>query len=404
MDPASPAAAALLRLTLVDGVGPILGRRLVEQFGSPDAAFDASPADLERVRGIGPAKAATITASMRDAQRALDDELALAQRLGARFIALGEPEFPPLLALAPDAPLVLSVLGTAPGPDDFAVAIVGSRHCTAYGIEQAERFGAWLAQSGLVIASGGARGIDTAAHRAAVRVRGRTVAVLGCGLATCYPPENADLFKQIVDAGGALISELPLRTAPAPDNFPARNRIIAAMSLGVLVIEAPKGSGALITARQAVDDYGREVLAIPGRVDSRASEGSNELIQKGEAAVALQPSDVLDALESAARHQHAGTIGPLSARSPESRDTAGARSAQADLPLTALSHQPANDLQRRMLEALNTPMTVEELCRTLGADAGLVQAEATRLELSRTIVRHGSRLARRTAAGPGAIP
>ncbi|MDX2116455.1 MAG: DNA-processing protein DprA [Planctomycetota bacterium] len=405
----STSTISLLRLTLVEGVGPILGRRLLETFGSAEAALAASPGDLERVEGIGPTRARRIHASMRDSEAALDRELALAQSLNVRVVALGDPSYPPLLTPCADAPLVLYHRGPAPCPHtDFPVAIVGSRHCTAYGVEQAERFATALAQAGLTIVSGGARGVDSAAHRATLRAgptAAPTVAVLGCGLANCYPPENRDLFDEIVAAGGSIVSELPLATAPSAENFPARNRIIAGLSLGILVIEAPRGSGALITARLAIDDYNREVLAIPGRIDSRASEGSNELLRAGEAAMATRPSDVIDQIEAAARHHASGTHadrfrtpGDPEAPAPPTLFGPAAAPHRAPDPAPVPAPPPANlsPTQQALLDALAQPATLEELCRRTALDPALIQSDATILEVRRIIVRRGSTLARRS--------
>lgn len=406
------ASLALLQLSLADGVGPVLGRRIVSTLGSLDAVFGASPADLERVEGIGPTKARRIHASLRDSAAALDREVALAEKLGVRFITLGDARYPPLLAECADAPLVLYVKGADPcppasdqWPPTYSIAIVGSRHCTAYGIEQAERFSAWLSQSGLVVVSGGARGIDSAAHRAAVRMNAPTVAVLGCGLANCYPPENAALFEQIVAAGGSIVSELPLTTSPAPENFPARNRIIVGLSLGVLVIEAPRGSGALITARLALDDYNRELIAVPGRIDSSASDGSNELIKSGQSAMATSPADVIDLLESAARHHFAGTHAPRFAPVGEpllfnGSDGSGSSAAHSSAaPAAADAPVPPRRIlsvtQNALIDALESPATLGELCRRTGLDPSIVQAEVTVLEIGRVIIRSGSSFERR---------
>lgn len=402
-------ALSLLRLTLVEGVGPILGRRLLAAYSAPDHIFSASPADLERIEGIGPAKARRIHSSLLNSAAALDSEVQLAEKLGVRIITLHDPDYPPLLTQAPDAPLVLYVRGTTPCPaESFPVAIVGSRHCTAYGVEQAERFSMALAQQGLVIVSGGARGVDSAAHRAALRVQGTTVVVMGCGLANCYPPENAALFDDIASRGGSIISELPLGTAPSTDTFPARNRIIAAMSLGVIVIEAPKGSGALITARVAIDDYNREVMAVPGRIDSRASEGSNDLIKTGSAAMLTAPSDAIDILESAARHQHEGTHAarfssfepPLpSGRSRESSTRTGNAGDNliAPGPAAQIAHSSLTETQLIIMNALKEPASVNDICRSTGLDAAVIQAETAILEIRRVIVREGSTFRPRTS-------
>lgn len=428
-------ARALLRLTLVEGVGPVLGRRLIAAFSSAESVFAASAGDLERVQGIGAMKARRMWESMRESEAALERETGLIERAGARVIALGDEAYPRLLAECPDGPLVLTVRGADPTPaGSFPVGIVGSRHCTHYGVEQAERFATSLAQAGLVVVSGGARGVDSAAHRAAARLNFPTVVVLGCGLSHCYPPENAELFEQVVASGGTLVSELPMGVGPSAENFPARNRIIVGLSLGVVVIEAPRGSGALITARLAIDDYNREVLAVPGRVDSRASEGSNDLIKKGEAAMATSPADVIDALEIAARHLHAGTHEPRFAGGfaggagldslfdrpgqdggsadgagvprgevgvvPGARGgLAGAASPQDARPSSGMS-VGLSATQQQILGALDVPSSIDELCRATGLPAHTVQAEVMLLEVRRAVVRQGSKLARRSEA-PG---
>jgi len=386
---------ALLRLTLAEGVGPVLGRRLIESLATPDRAFEASRAELQAITGIGEVKAEQIARSLRASEALLEPEVELAERLGVRIIGLGSPGYPPLLAETPDSPLVLYVRGTIPsGREDYALAIVGSRRATAYGIEQAERFSAWLSQAGLVIVSGGAAGIDTASHRGALRVNGRTVAVLGCGLAHCYPPDNAELFERMVDGGGAIVSELPLSTSPGAENFPARNRIIAGLSLGVLVIEAPRRSGALITARQATEEYGREVMAVPGRIDSPASEGSNHLIRSGGAALVASPADVLDALESAARHHFDGTH---AARFAPATEPDSSRPATEP---AGLKRAPLNAIQQAILECLDRPRSLEEICGKSGLEAGEVQAQTLLLEVRRLVVRSGGMLERRSAALP----
>jgi len=354
----------LLRLTLTPGLGPVLARRALERLGSVDAVVGASAAELARVRGIGAVKSDAIARELRRANDRVEHELARAAEAGVRLVTIDDDVYPALLRELDDAPLVLYVRGELPG--DRAVAIVGSRGATAYGIEQGERFAGVLAGAGLAVISGGARGIDTAAHRGAVRSRGRTTAVLGCGLARCYPPDNRELFERIANEGGAVVSELPLETEPAPDNFPARNRIISGMSRGVLVIEAGRRSGALITARVAAEDHGREVWALPGRVDSRASAGSHDLLKRGGALLVTEPGDIIDWLDGVGRGDGVEDEHPSE---PDGE------------------HAP-------ILDALGEAQTPDELGEATGMSPAALRAALTMLELQGRVRREGSRIVR----------
>ena len=384
-----PRTQFVARLHLTRGVGPVLGRRLLEAFRTSDEMERAGTRGLQRIQGVGPSKARALAQAFVEAQGILHDEHERARDEGARLIPMGHADYPALLAPMPAAPLALYVRG-AMGDDNgrerdpYPVAMVGSRRATPYGIEQAERFSAHLSSCGLTIVSGGARGIDAAAHRAALRAGGRTIAVLGCGLSRCYPPEHRSLYEQIEDAGGAVVSELPMRTEPAAEHFPARNRIISGLSLGVLVIEAPASSGALITARMAVENHGREVLALPGRVDSPASAGCNELLRKNEAAIALEPKDVLDALESPAHHAHHGTFTDRFPPVVQQHAPAPSR-ARSPKPIIELT-----DDQRAITEALREPLGLESLSRAVAMPVAQLQAELTVLELKRVIERQGA--------------
>jgi DNA processing protein len=284
-----------LQLALTKGLGPITIGRMIEAFGTAEQAASASVGELQRVDGIGTTKARTIHSAMKAATAWAEAELGHAAQLGFSIICPEDPTYPPLLQLAPDRPAVLYVRGTLEPRDVHSVAVVGSRRCSFYGREQAERFGALLAGAGVTVVSGGARGVDSAAHRGALaHPLGRTIAVLGSGLDVVYPPENKPLFDDIARRG-AVLSEYPLGTPPTPENFPRRNRIVAGMSRAVLVVEADEKSGALITARQAIEDHNRPVLAIPGRVDNKLSAGPHKLIREG-ATLAANLEDVLEAL------------------------------------------------------------------------------------------------------------
>ena len=290
-----------LRLLLADGVGPATLRKLRERFGSDDRIIAATVRELDEIQGIGMESAQAIRRSIDAADP--DSERTAMQAGNAQLILHGDKDYPPLLASIPNAPAALWVRGALLESDRLSIAIVGSRKCTAYGREQAGRFATLLAQAGLTIVSGGALGIDGEAHRGALRANGRTIAVAGCGLKAAYPPEHEELFERIVrnengQGCGALVSEFPMATPPLEKNFPRRNRIISGLSLGVLVVEAATRSGALITARFAADEHHREVMALPGRVDSPASAGCLRAIREGWAALVIDHADVLNQLDA----------------------------------------------------------------------------------------------------------
>lgn len=253
-----------------------------------------SPSEiLRRIEGenfAGKAEALGKVMSTFDPER----ELQTAERLGIRFLFLGDEIYPDILKNIADPPLVLYMRGTLLPEDEAAMAVVGSRHPSFYGITQARRFAKELAEAGLTIVSGLAAGIDQAAHEAALSIRhGRTLAVLGCGVDQCYPKDNKKLFDRIADQG-AVLSEFPIGTPPFAENFPRRNRIISGLALGTLVVEAHERSGTLITAHQALEQ-GREVFAIPGPVDQLTSRGTHRLIREG-AFLTEDPQQILEAI------------------------------------------------------------------------------------------------------------
>lgn len=381
----SSLAEAVLPLALTPGLGPVLIERLLERVGGKhDKAVQAPEALLRSIAGIGPAKAERIAAKLREGRDAAAAEIELAHRQGINILAKGDSEYPSLLASLPDAPWILYVRGRLDGGtlDRFPVGIVGSRQCSSYGLEQSRVFASALARSGLTVVSGGARGIDSAAHRGALVAGGRTIAVLGCGLGHVYPSENADLFDAIAQSG-AVVSELPIDTPPQASQFPARNRIISGLSLGVVVIEAGERSGALITARVAAEDHGREVMAVPGRVDSAASAGTHALLKAGGAALVTEPADVVQILEGAARHVHRGTHATLfAAKEVVEREVVG---------LTPEQECICGSLGEGM-------RTFDELVEVTGLDAARLRRELTMLELGRRVVREGLGFA---AAGSG---
>ncbi|HEX5044674.1 MAG TPA: DNA-processing protein DprA [Candidatus Polarisedimenticolaceae bacterium] len=275
----SEAVLPWIALTLLPGLGPVLQRRLLEQFGDAEAiAFRLSSAALASVHGIGRTTAEALIAAREVVRRAAADELRNCSRLGIDIWTMRDPCWPAALETLNDPPILLYAKGTLPEAT-VRMAVVGSRRATPYGKRVAAGLGAGLAQRGIEVVSGGARGIDTAAHVGAVEAGGRSVAVLGSGLARPYPTENAALFARMAGSG-ALLSEFPLEAGPMPEHFPRRNRLISGLSAAVIVVEATARSGSLLTAAHALDQ-GRDVLAVPGPVSSPQSEGCHRLIQQG---------------------------------------------------------------------------------------------------------------------------
>ena len=348
---------ASLRLFLTPGIGPRLHAALVERFGGPAAAAEATERDLVQVPGVGEPSAASIRAGLRQADP--EKELEAAAKAGARIVFRDDPEYPIALTYLADAPPLLYVKGTLPKEDAQAIAIVGTRRCSLYGQDQAERLAGGLARAGFTVVSGLARGVDAAAHRGALAAGGRTLAVLGCGLGQVYPPENGRLAEAVM-ACGALLSEFPTAMEPLAENFPRRNRIIAALSLGVLVVEAPRQSGSLITARLAAE-LGKEVFAVPNRVDAPGAAGVHALIRDG-AKLVESVADVLDEFADLKIAAPDGTEQPR----------------EAALALKAnLSPEEA-----RLVEVLDgEPADLDALARESGLEAPRASAALTLLEL-----------------------
>ena len=264
-----------LRLTLIPEIGPTRGKKLLEKFGQPGKVLAASLREIASVVGDLPAQAI-------DQQRKgvdLDMQLRLIEKYHVRVITQDDSAYPVNLKNIFDPPLVLFLRGKMIPEDDFSIAIVGTRMATIYGINIARKISSQLGQRGFTIISGGARGIDTAVHQAALGINTHTVAVLGCGVDLVYPPENARLFEQVIQKG-TLISEFPMGIPPIRQNFPRRNRIISGLTLGVVIIEAPMRSGALITASSALEQ-GREVFCVPGQANSFTMKGSHQLLKEG---------------------------------------------------------------------------------------------------------------------------
>lgn len=358
---ASPLVEKYLQLHLCSGVGAIRFANLLRELGDIDTVLGASATRLAGVSQVGPNTAESIARNRSRVDVA--GEIEQADRRGVRILCLADEEYPAILKMTNDPPPCLYLRGTLQKEDAVAMAIVGSRHCSRYGAEQAERFGALLANAGLTIVSGMARGIDQCAHRGALAGGGRTIAVLGCGLSHLYPPESTDMATQIAEHG-AVLSELPMDVAPDSKNFPPRNRIIAGLTLGVLVVEAAKRSGALISARIA-SEYNREVFAVPGRIDTPHAEGCHGLIKSGAAKLVTCLADILEELGPA------GEV--LMPQCPtEASDTQ-----TSSRPVVTLSgHEEA------VLKVLDTePMSPEAICQAVDLTPARVATALTGLQL-----------------------
>ena len=353
--------ADAVRLSLVSGVGPRTRQKLLARFGSPAAVLAAAPSELRATEGVGPKLSERITAAGREIDA--EAEIALCRKHGIAILTEADPQYPRMLREIPDPPGLLFVRGALRPEDGLAIGIVGTRHGTSYGLRQADRLAASLARSGLTIISGLARGIDAAAHRGALAARGRTLGILASGVLAIYPPEHAGLAEQVT-AQGALVSEQPPRSAPLAGTFPQRNRLISGMSLGVIVVEAGDRSGALITARHAMEQ-GRDVFAVPGNVDSRASRGCHRLLRDG--AILVETAD--DVLEH---------LGPLVESVP--REDGRTVHHPAELLL--------NPLEQRVLDAVRGEATlVDEIVVASGLPVPQVLATLSILEMRHLVRR-----------------
>jgi DNA processing protein len=351
-----------LRLCLIPGVGPRTRRALLERFGTFAATLSAPAEQLRQVPGVGPRLCDRIRHA---ADIDVDREIDLCHKHKIDIIPEADPRYPDLLHEIPDPPGVLFRRGDSTPPDRLALAIVGTRHATQYGLRQAERLASGLARAGLTIVSGLARGIDAAAHRGALGAGGRTIAVLGSGVLNVYPPEHASLADAI-RLQGTVLSELPPRQQPMSGTFPQRNRLITGLSLGVLVIEAAQRSGALISATHAAEQ-GREVFAVPGPADSRMSRGCHRLIRDGAKLV----ENVEDVLEE---------LGPLF--EPMRREDGHTIRHPAELQL--------NEQERQVLDAIATqPTDMDQVVLTTGLPVPRVLATISVLEIRHLIRRVG---------------
>jgi DNA processing protein len=352
----------LVCLTMVPGVGPLTGQALLGRFGSATRVLDASVSALRGVEGVGPKLAERIAGARREFDPA--QELELCRKADVHVVAQGGAGYPRPLDDIPDPPNLLYLRGSYEPRDELAVALVGSRKCTPYGMRVAERLAGSLARVGVTVVSGLARGIDAAAHRGALKAGGRTLAVLANGLAQVYPPEHDGLAAEVA-AAGALVSEMPMRQGPLAGLFPQRNRLIAGLCLGVVVVEATPRSGSLSTARHALEQN-REVFAVPGPVDSLSSQGCHRLIRDG-ARLVQTVDDILEEL------------GPL---------VREVRPAPAEPAVRHPAELILSDLERSLLGRLDDrPQPVDALIGLTGLTASQVLATLSVLEVRRLVRR-----------------
>ena len=390
-----------LALALIPGLGPKLTAALLETFGSPRAARQATAAQLRSIPHIGGKTAESLATALRKVE--VGAEIELIERHGVRPVPLGFPGYPAPLASLTNPPPLLYFKGEWTDADLGAVGIVGSRGCTAYGKRVAEQIARGLVRAGLTVVSGLARGIDGAAHRGALDAGGRTIAVLAGGLSEIYPPEHADLAVEVAGRG-ALVTETPMTVAPQPMMFPARNRIISGLSRAVVVVEANIRSGALITARHALEQ-GREVYAVPGPVDSPASAGCLELIRNG-ARLVRSAEDVLEDLkglstqepgnrgqETGNRGQEAGNRGQETGNRREQAERIRDRLAEAppdqgaDAPRSPEPPPNLEPLQQKVFDLLGSRRHADELARESGLAVSDLARTLMQLELKRLVRR-----------------
>lgn len=351
---------AYLALNLIPQVGPVRIRRLLQAFGSPERALLATASEIAQVEGFGQAHAEAVANWERHVN--LEAELQKIQARGLSLLTQEDELFPPLLKHIHDAPVLLYVWGELQKRDHQAIGVVGSRHATIYGMNAAKKLSYQLAYAGYTVISGLARGIDTAAHEAALAANGRTIAVIGSGMGRLYPPENMALAERI-SRQGAVISEYPVDRPADRQTFPYRNRVVAGWGSGVLVVEAPIKSGSLITAQQAAEQ-GRTVYAVPGPIDKPTSSGCNKLIQQG-ARLVMDGADVLDDLMA---------LFPTAPLAPKVEPAAPAPTASLTLD------------ERLLYESLTTDeLHIDELTARSGLTPATVNVNLMRLEMKRLV-------------------
>ncbi|MDH3359276.1 MAG: DNA-processing protein DprA [Desulfobulbaceae bacterium] len=345
-----------LRLSLTPGLGAAGCRRLIDHFGTPDRALAASQSELAQITGIRKTTLAGIGKA--DTIKSAEETLARVKNNNQTIICWDDPEYPDQLRTIHDPPALLYLKGSVEVLNSDGIAVVGARAASTYGLQMARRFSEDIARRGLTIISGLALGIDSNAHTGALSASGTTVAVLGCGLDIVYPPRNIKLFKEIADKG-ALVSEYPPGTPPDGFRFPARNRIISGLAFGVLVVEAAKRSGSLITAQLALEQ-GREVFAVPGRIDSGKSEGTHRLLQEG-AKLVHSVDDILEELPIFS------SPGPTNKKQTSTTDKIANMDQESQTLMAILDVYPKN---------------IDDLIITTGLSARLVSEKLVLLELA----------------------
>ena len=358
-----------------------LGAFLEAFQNDPSSLLNASDAELEDAG----CQAKHITRLRDPAARPTTRQIAWTEKHGVRIVLRDDSEYPRLLREIHDPPPLLFVRGTLDEADRFSVGMVGSRRATSYGKGVAERLAKELAERGLTIVSGGAVGIDAASHRGALSGGGRTIAVLGCGLDVDYPRENGALFERVM-AQGALVTEYPIGAQPESWRFPARNRLISGMSLGTLVVEAPKQSGALITAKYAAE-HNRTVLTVPGNIDRMTSAGSNELLRDGVIPV-LEVEDILHGLglvtlPAQRRHQQSLPLDTAETNATEEGAEPSGASSASRTPAQFNTRHNLPRSQQQLLECLElTPLHIDTVAKAAGLSATQAGIEMTMLELA----------------------
>jgi DNA processing protein len=349
-----------LALSLTPGLGPTRGRKLRERFNSVQDIFHASLTELE-AENLQAQSAQHI--ALGKSLELAHDEVAKAAAAGIQILCRDDAGWPERLSEIYDPPLVLFVHGNAEALAQPGIAIIGTRHPTPYGIGMAERLSCDLASRGLVIFSGMARGVDTYGHRGALKAKGKTVAVFGTGVDVIYPRENKKIADGILESGGALVSEFPLGSFAAPQNFPIRNRIISGLSLGVLVVEAGEYSGTRITARCALEQS-REIFAVPGNVISRNSWGPNTLIKQG-AKLTATWEDVWEELPAAVKQRLESERGPQASEEKPANSLFGDELSPAEKKLLSILRQDESTHIDEIMEKLEGQLSSSEVFTAL---------------------------------------